>query len=119
MVPGSTAAQQSRLQRRAHCSNGGLIERFFSGKESERNRPSPLPDLPIQYADYAVWQRLCLAGETLETQLTYWKKELAGAPPVLDLPTDRKRQAVDNFWGSVYSQPLPQDLVKDLRLLSR
>jgi amino acid adenylation domain-containing protein len=99
---------------------GVLSEELAALYEAFReNQPSPLPDLSIQYADYAVWQREFLTGETLETQLTYWKQQLAGAPRVLDLPTDRNRQAVDNFWGSVYSQPLPQDLVKDLRGLSR
>ncbi len=83
------------------------------------DKPSPLPDLAIQYADYAVWQRQYLSGTTLDQQLDYWKQQLAGAPPTLDLPTDRPRQAIENFWGGVYKQPLPEDLVKDLRLLSR
>ncbi len=83
------------------------------------DRPSPLTDLPIQYADYAVWQRQYLSGATLDQQLDYWKQQLAGAPPTLDLPTDRPRQAIENFWGGVYKQLLPEDLVKDLRLLSR
>src|SRR5262249_45415140 len=52
------------------------------------DRPSPLPELPIQYADYAVWQREWLQGEVLDEQLQYWTTQLAGAPPVLALPTD-------------------------------
>jgi aspartate racemase len=55
-------------------------------------RPSPLEELPIQYADYAVWQREYLSGETLERELTYWRKQLEGAPPLLALPTDRPRR---------------------------
>ncbi|MBZ5723307.1 MAG: AMP-binding protein, partial [Acidobacteriia bacterium] len=82
-------------------------------------RPSPLPELPIQYADYAVWQRQFLSAETLNKQLAYWKQQLAGAPPVLELPTDRPRKAVETFWGGVHQQSLPADLVKDLRGLSR
>jgi hypothetical protein len=63
----------------------GLYEAFATGC------PSALPDLPIQYGDYAVWQRQWLGGEVLETQLDYWKRRLAGATPALDLPTDYPR----------------------------
>lgn len=83
------------------------------------NQPSPLPDLTIQYADYAVWQRNVLSGSTLQRQLEYWKEQLAGAPNVLELPTDRPRQAIDNFWGGIHRQSLSPELVKDLRTLSR
>jgi non-ribosomal peptide synthetase component F/acyl carrier protein len=83
------------------------------------NKPSPLTDLPIQYADYAVWQRQYLSGSTLDQQLQYWKQQLEGAPPTLDLPTTRPRQVLQNFWGGTYKHPLPPDLVKDLRRLSR
>jgi amino acid adenylation domain-containing protein/FkbH-like protein len=83
------------------------------------NKPSPLPDLTIQYADYAVWQRNVLSGPTLQRQLEYWKEQLAGAPNVLELPTDRPRQAISNFWGNIHRQPLSPELVKDLRALSR
>ena len=56
-------------------------------------RPSPLPELPIQYADYAVWQRKQLTGEALEAQLAFWREALDGAPPLLELPIDRPRPA--------------------------
>ena len=62
-----------------------LYEAFSQGK------PSPLPDLTIQYADYAHWQREWLQGEVLERQLSYWKQQLAGAPAVLELPLDHAR----------------------------
>ncbi|HEX6862027.1 MAG TPA: amino acid adenylation domain-containing protein, partial [Thermoanaerobaculia bacterium] len=61
---------------------------------------SPLPPLPLQYGDYAVWQRDWLRGPVLETQLAFWRKRLAGAPAALDLPTDRPRPAVTGAGGS-------------------
>jgi amino acid adenylation domain-containing protein len=63
-------------------------------------RPSPLPPLPLQYADYAVWQRGWLRGEALERELEYWKARLAGAPELLELPTDRPRPAVASRRGA-------------------
>ncbi|MBW8876584.1 MAG: amino acid adenylation domain-containing protein [Acidobacteria bacterium] len=71
-----------------------LYEAFAAG------RPSPLPELPIQYADFAVWQREWLSGEVLERQLAYWQARLAGAPAFLDLPTDRPRPALQSNVGS-------------------
>jgi hypothetical protein len=56
-----------------------------------RGEPSPLAELPIQYADYAEWQRSWLTGEALERQLAYWKQQLTGAPALLELPIDRPR----------------------------
>ena len=61
---------------------------------------SPLPALPVQYADFAHWQRQWLQGEVLETQIAYWKKQLAGAPALIDLPTDHARPAVQTFRGA-------------------
>ena len=61
--------------------------------------PSPLPELPIQFPDFALWQREWLEGGVLEKQLSYWKKQLAGASFVLDLPTDRPRPANQTFIG--------------------
>ncbi len=61
--------------------------------------PSPLPELPVQYADFAAWQRRWLSGEVLEAQLSHWKKQLEGAPAILELPTDRPRPAVQAYNG--------------------
>lgn len=59
--------------------------------------PNPLPELPIQYADFAVWQRQWLTGEVRERQLAYWQQQLAGVPLVLELPADRPRPPVQTF----------------------
>jgi amino acid adenylation domain-containing protein/non-ribosomal peptide synthase protein (TIGR01720 family) len=72
---------------------GALYGSFAAG------RPSPLPELPVQYADYAVWQRAWLAGPVLEAQLAWWSERLLGAPEVLDLPLDRPRPAVASSVG--------------------
>jgi amino acid adenylation domain-containing protein len=82
-------------------------------------RLSPLAELPIQYADFAHWQRSWLQGEVLETQLAYWQRQLAGASPVLELPTDRPRPSVQRFRGSVKSFFLPAELTEGLTRLSR
>ncbi|HYN19729.1 MAG TPA: condensation domain-containing protein, partial [Thermoanaerobaculia bacterium] len=63
--------------------------------------PSPLPQLPVQYADFAHWQRQALRGEALERQLGYWREELAGASTVLELPADRPRPAAPSWRGGV------------------
>ena len=65
--------------------------------------PSPLTELTIQYADFAAWQRQWLTGEVLESQLSYWKQQLQGAPAVLELPTDRPRPPVRNYRGAQHS----------------
>ena len=69
-------------------------------KAYERGLESPLAELAVQYADYAVWQREWLIGEVLEQQLAYWRKRLANAPPVLTLPTDHPRPRVQNYRGA-------------------
>jgi amino acid adenylation domain-containing protein len=78
-----------------------------------------LPGLPIQYADYAVWQRERLDAGELERQTEYWRAELAGAPPTLDLPTDRPRPAAQTFRGRAHSFELPPELHARLKELSR
>ncbi|HEV7519214.1 MAG TPA: amino acid adenylation domain-containing protein, partial [Thermoanaerobaculia bacterium] len=74
-----------------------------------------LPELPIQYADYAVWQRQWLAGDVLARQLAFWRERLAGAPAVLELPTDRPRPPVQTFRGGIESLRLPAELAAEVR----
>jgi acyl carrier protein len=80
---------------------------------------SPLPELPIQYGDYAVWQRNWLQGNVLEQQLAFWRDQLRGAPAVLSLPTDKPRPKVRTFEGAYDSFSLPEDLSCELRGLAR
>ena len=82
-------------------------------------RPSPLPELPLQYADFAAWQRAWLQGDVLEVQLGYWKERLAGSPPLLELPTDRPRPAVQTFRGAYTTFALPVRLSEAIKNLSR
>jgi amino acid adenylation domain-containing protein len=84
-----------------------------------RGEASPLPELAIQYADFAVWQREWLEGEVLERQLGYWREQLGGAPPVLELPTDKGRPAVQSFKGAVHGFELGEELRRGLEALSR
>jgi acyl-CoA synthetase (AMP-forming)/AMP-acid ligase II/NADP-dependent 3-hydroxy acid dehydrogenase YdfG/acyl carrier protein len=81
-------------------------------------QPSPLPELPIQYADYAVWQRGWLQGEVLEKQLTYWRDQLADLP-VLRFPTDHSRPPVANDQGAYYPLNISKPLTDSLKALSQ
>jgi amino acid adenylation domain-containing protein len=81
--------------------------------------PSPLPDLQVQYADYAAWQRGWLVGAVLAAQLTYWRRALAAAPPLLDLPTDRPRPPLQTFHGDRRALFLPSELAEGVRRLGR
>jgi amino acid adenylation domain-containing protein len=89
-----------------------FYEAFLTGKSD------PLPDLPIQYADYAVWQREHFQGAVLETLLSYWKQQLDGTPAVLELPTDRPRPAAQTFRGAQQNLVLPLALSESLKELS-
>ncbi len=82
-------------------------------------RPSPLPALALQYADYAAWQRAWLDGEALQVQLAYWKGQLAGAPPLLTLPTDRPRPAVQSFRGDLVRFRISAGVSAGLRALAQ
>ena len=82
--------------------------------------PQRFRSLPIQYADYAVWQRQWLQGEVLESQLAYWQQQLGGAPPVLELPTDRPRPAVADLPGCLPDAVrCPDRCVERLKALSQ
>jgi amino acid adenylation domain-containing protein len=83
------------------------------------NQPSSLPELPIQYADFAVWQRDRIQGKFLATQLNYWKQQLSGELPVLKLPTDRPRPNVTTFTGAKQYFTFSAALTNALRQLSQ
>ncbi|HSG38002.1 MAG TPA: amino acid adenylation domain-containing protein, partial [Thermoanaerobaculia bacterium] len=81
--------------------------------------PSPLPELPLQYADFAVWQRAWLREGEMERQLSYWRRQLAGIPPSLDLPLDRPRPPVPSSKGGRLPVVLGPDLARGLARLAR
>ncbi|HEX7238741.1 MAG TPA: amino acid adenylation domain-containing protein, partial [Longimicrobiaceae bacterium] len=78
-----------------------------------------LPELPVQYADYAAWQRDWLSGEVLEEQLEYWRTRLAGAPPLLEIPTDRPRRAEQSPRAGSHRVALSAELSRGVREISR
>jgi len=80
---------------------------------------SPLTELPIQYVDFAAWQRQWLQQQVLETQLSYWRNHLENAPKVLELPTDYPRPAIQTFQGATYSFELSKELSVSLNKLSQ
>jgi amino acid adenylation domain-containing protein len=82
-------------------------------------RPPALPELPIQYADYAAWQRERMQGEVYDRLLAYWKRKLAHAPALLELPTDRPRPPVQSYRGSHRRRDLPQRLLAGFKELAR
>ncbi|MDF5727434.1 MAG: non-ribosomal peptide synthase/polyketide synthase, partial [Rhizonema sp. PD38] len=90
-----------------------LYNAYLEGKAS------PLLPLPIQYADFAIWQRQWLVGEVLQSQLSYWEKQLANAPTFLPLPTDRPRPVVQTFNGAYLDFALSSELTQQLTLLSQ
>ncbi|HVS00196.1 MAG TPA: amino acid adenylation domain-containing protein, partial [Thermoanaerobaculia bacterium] len=90
-----------------------LYAAFFEG------RPSPLPELPVQYADFAAWQRSWLHGEVLESEIAFWRQQLAGLPPRLELSTDRPRPAVQSFRGASRPVHLPAELSRQAQVQGR
>jgi amino acid adenylation domain-containing protein len=84
-----------------------------------KGRASPLPELPIQYVDFAAWQRQELQGEVLQAQLDYWKGRLGGTLPLLELPSDRPRPVVQTHRGGMVSFALSTRLTDALKSLSR
>lgn len=92
---------------------GPLYEAYCEGKTLQ------LPELPIQYADYALWQRRRLQGEVLDKLANYWKQQLSGAPSKLDLPADRPRPPLQTLRGAKYSLALSQELLEVAKNVSR
>jgi amino acid adenylation domain-containing protein/thioester reductase-like protein len=84
-----------------------------------QGQPSPLSPLPIQYADFALWQRQWLVGEVLQSQLSYWEQQLVSAPTFLPLPTDRPRPALKTFNGAYLEFDLSVELTQQLEKLSQ
>ena len=98
---------------------GVMVKEFTSLYEAYREgRKAELPELAIQYADYAVWQREWLQGELLEQQLAYWRRQLTDVP-VLELPTDRPRPPIASHRGSKVGFALSADLTRDLKEMSQ
>ena len=105
-----------------HIISDGWSIKVFIGEMEElyeahtKRQQATLPELPIQYADFALWQRSWLQGEKLEEQLSYWRTQLADAPPVLDLPTDRPRPAFKTFHGAhrplIFSKKLSEQITQ-------
>jgi amino acid adenylation domain-containing protein len=83
------------------------------------NGEGALEELPVQYADFAVWQRSQLQGELLNSQLDYWRRQLAGASQLLELPADKPRPAVQSYRGATYARRLPKSLTSSLKELNR
>jgi len=92
---------------------GEIYAAGVSGREPR------LPELPVQYADFAAWQRRWLAGDVLAAQLGYWERQLAGAPAALELPTDRPRSGRESFAHGRQPVVCPAPLAEALRALSR
>ncbi|HEX8116699.1 MAG TPA: amino acid adenylation domain-containing protein, partial [Pyrinomonadaceae bacterium] len=92
---------------------GSLYSAYAAGQ------PSPLAELPVQYADYAVWQREHLRGPLMTEQLSYWKRQLTGAPASLELPTDRPRPPKPTSGGARHYFTLSEELTEGLRRVGR
>ncbi len=100
-------------------SAGVLVHELAALYTAFRNgKTSPLPPLAVQYPDYAAWQRQTLTGEALETQIGWWRTQLAGAPTILELPVDRPRPAVQTDRGAVRPMSYPQPLAESLKGLA-
>ena len=95
----------------------GILAQELSALYSAQRRgdADPLPPLPIQYADYAAWQRQRLQGERLEREAAYWRETLRGAPALLELPTDRKRPAEQDYRGALLDIEIDAALTAELK----
>ena len=89
-----------------------LYRAFLTGESSA------LPELPIQYADYAHWQQEWMKGSVMRQQLRYWKKQLSGTPPLLQLPVDRPRPAMQSFRGAIHRFSIAKGLYEQIKQLS-
>ena len=99
-------------------SSGVMVEEFAALYNAiHRGEESPLPPLQIQYVDFAAWQRNWLQGEVLQKQLEYWKNKLGENPPVLEMPTDKPRPAVQTFVGDLMTLSLSEKLSHDIKTL--
>ena len=99
---------------------GVLVKEVFALYQARsHNIPSPLAPLTVQYADFASWQREWLQGEVLDTQLAYWQQQLAGAPPLLELPCDRPRPPVHRFRGQSCPFELSAELATGIKALAQ
>ena len=87
--------------------------------EGGRPEQVDLPELRIQYADFSIWQRNWLQGEVLQRQINYWKDKLAGSPPLLELPTDHPRQAVQTQNGGQVSFSIDPELAAAAQKISK
>src|SRR5207247_732296 len=108
---GGAAARGAGVEGRAR-EGAALYGAFVSGRRPSR------PELPVQYADYAAWQRRWLSGPVLEAELGYWREKLAGLP-ALELPADRPRPAAPSYRGAVEPVGLDEELTARLRELGR
>jgi amino acid adenylation domain-containing protein len=101
-------------------SMGVLVNEFSALYAAfSQGQHDPLPTLPIQYADYAVWQRRWITGEVLQRQLAFWRDHLSGAPALLELPTDRPRPGMQDYVGTSFGFQLDPELSSNLKALSR
>ncbi len=99
----------------------GILIKEIGGyyQEISQKESSSLPELSIQYGDYSWWQREQLQGEKLDKLVNYWKQQLAGIPPLLELPCDRPRSAIQSFRGNTKSSYISPQLTKQLKQLSQ
>ncbi|MFZ1662087.1 MAG: amino acid adenylation domain-containing protein, partial [Paracoccaceae bacterium] len=99
-------------------SMGVLVTEFVAiYRAFSTGKPDPLPPLPIQYVDFAAWQRNWLQGDTLQQQLAYWSGQLHDAPPILALPTDMPRPAAQSYRGATHDMVIPAQVVSELYAL--
>ena len=98
----------------------GVFQRNLSAlyREELGGRPAALPELPIQYADYAVWQRENLRGDFLERRMAYWRQQLDGAPTILEIPGDYSRPLKQTFNGAAHTFELTPELASKVKALS-